>query len=82
MLGMTQESAHMNVGILFSVGRLTECFRPLHGVLPVNKKSIIPVRLWGAKQFCPPYGLDVFGISSAAGRSIQRWAFDANMLLE
>jgi hypothetical protein len=36
----------------------------------------------GAKQFCPPYGLEVFGISSAAGRSIQRWAFDANMLLE
>src|SRR6266478_3942342 len=31
----------MNVGISFSVGRLTECFRPLHGVLPVNKKSIV-----------------------------------------
>jgi hypothetical protein len=72
----------MNVGHVIFWGRLSECFRPLRGVLPVNKKSIIPVRLWGAKQFCPPYGLDVFGISSAAGRSIQRWAFDANMLLE
>ncbi len=44
----------MNVGISFSVGRLTECFRPLHGVLPVNKKSIVPVRLWDPKKRAHP----------------------------
>jgi hypothetical protein len=36
MLGMRQESAHVNVGIVFLVGRLTECFRPLHGELSVS----------------------------------------------
>ena len=46
----------MNVGMLFSGGRLTECFQGLRSVLPVNRKSIIPVRLWGPKEICPLAG--------------------------